>query len=110
LGAIRIAPPPISVGGKSDRALEIAVRHADGWHAPGMEPGEFAALARRLDRACDEAGRPPLTKSVQLRTTDLRDPREQVERFAEAGATTAVFVLDTERGPESVRRLAEEVL
>jgi alkanesulfonate monooxygenase SsuD/methylene tetrahydromethanopterin reductase-like flavin-dependent oxidoreductase (luciferase family) len=92
--------------GNSDRAFEIAVRHADGGHAPGMEPGEFAALARRLDRA----GRPPLTKSVQLRTTDLRDPREQVERFADAGATTAVFVLDTERGPGSVRRLAEEVL
>lgn len=110
LGAVGIALPPISVGGKSDRALEIAVRYADGWHAPGMEPGEFAEIARRLDRACDEAGRPPLRKSIQLRPDDLPHSWEQVEQFAEAGASTVVFVLDIERGPDSVRRLADEVL
>lgn len=110
LGAIEIAPPPLLVGGRSERALEIAIRHADGWHAPSMESEEFGTIARRLDRGCDEAARPPLSKSVQLRPSDYRRPREQVERFAEAGASTIVFVLDAEHGADSVRRLADEAL
>ncbi len=110
LRPLGIAPPPVSVGGKSDRALEIAVRHADGWHAPGMEPGEFADIARRVDRAGEGLGRQPLRKSVQLRLDDLERSKEQVERFAEAGASTVVFVLDAERGPDWVRRVADAVL
>jgi alkanesulfonate monooxygenase SsuD/methylene tetrahydromethanopterin reductase-like flavin-dependent oxidoreductase (luciferase family) len=110
LGPVGIAPPPIFVGGKSDPALRIAIRHADGWHAPGMEPGEFADIARRLDRACEELGRQQLMKSVQVRADHLRHPRKRVEQFDEAGASTVVFVLDTERGPDSVRRLADRVL
>lgn len=110
LGSLGIAPPPISVGGKSDRALEIAVRHADGWHAPSMEPGEFADIARRLDRACEEVGRQPLRKSVQVRPDDLHRLSEQVDHFAQAGASTVVFVLDTERGSDWVRRVADAVL
>jgi alkanesulfonate monooxygenase SsuD/methylene tetrahydromethanopterin reductase-like flavin-dependent oxidoreductase (luciferase family) len=110
LGPLRIEPPPIFVGGKSDRALEIAVGQADGWHAPGMDSSEFAEIAGRLDGICEETGRPPLRKSVQVRADDLPHRREQVERFVEAGASTIVFVLDRERGPDRVRRLAEEVL
>jgi len=110
LGDVGITPPPILVGGKSERALAIAVRYADGWHAPGMEPSEFAEIARRLDRASEEGGRPALRKGIQLRADDPSRSKEQVERFAEAGASTVVFVLDTERGPDSVRRLADAVL
>jgi alkanesulfonate monooxygenase SsuD/methylene tetrahydromethanopterin reductase-like flavin-dependent oxidoreductase (luciferase family) len=110
LGPIRIEAPPILVGGTSDRALDVALRHADGWHAPGIAPAEFAAIAGRLDRSREEAGRPPLRKSIQLRADDLPRPRELIDRFAEAGASTVVFVLDRERGPARVRRLAEEVL
>jgi len=32
LGPIGIDPPPIAIGGSSDRALEIAARYADGWN------------------------------------------------------------------------------
>jgi hypothetical protein len=71
---------------------------------------EFAEIALKLDRACEEAGRPPVRKSVQVRADGLSNQREQVERFAEAGASTVVLVLDEERGPDRVRRLAEEVL
>jgi alkanesulfonate monooxygenase SsuD/methylene tetrahydromethanopterin reductase-like flavin-dependent oxidoreductase (luciferase family) len=110
LGAIGIAPPPVLVGGRSARALDIAVRHADGWHAPTMEPGEFADIARKLDLACEEVGRPALTKSVQLPADDLASSKEEVERFSEAGASTVLFVLDAKRGPDWVRRLADEVL
>jgi hypothetical protein len=75
-----------------------------------MEPEEFASIVGRLDRASDQAGRPLLTKSVQLRPIDLGDPRESVDRFADAGASAVVFVLDAERGADAVRRLADQVL
>jgi alkanesulfonate monooxygenase SsuD/methylene tetrahydromethanopterin reductase-like flavin-dependent oxidoreductase (luciferase family) len=110
LGPVGIVPPAILVGGKSERCLDIAVRYADGWHAPSMEPEEFASIVGRLDRASDQAGRPLLTKSVQLRPIDLGDPRESVDRFADAGASAVVFVLDAERGADAVRRLADQVL
>jgi alkanesulfonate monooxygenase SsuD/methylene tetrahydromethanopterin reductase-like flavin-dependent oxidoreductase (luciferase family) len=111
LGPLGIEPPPILLGGRSERALGIAVRNADGWHAPSMGPEEFAKIASKLDRACEEAGRPPLPrKSVQVRADGLSNPRDQVELFGEAGASTLVFVLDEQCGPDRVRRLAGEVL
>jgi alkanesulfonate monooxygenase SsuD/methylene tetrahydromethanopterin reductase-like flavin-dependent oxidoreductase (luciferase family) len=110
LGPLGIEPPPILVGGSSERAIGIAARYANGWHAPSMGPQEFAQISSRLDRACEEAGRPSPRKSVQVRADGLSDPRDQVELFAEAGASTVVFVLDEERGPDRVRRLAGEVL
>jgi alkanesulfonate monooxygenase SsuD/methylene tetrahydromethanopterin reductase-like flavin-dependent oxidoreductase (luciferase family) len=110
LGMLGIAPPPILVGGKSERALAVAVQYGDGWHAPGMDPDEFAEIVRKLDRACEEAGRPALSKGIQLRTDDPSRSKEQMQRFADAGASTVVFVLEAEVGADSVRRLADGVL
>jgi hypothetical protein len=45
-----------------------------------------------------------------VRADGLSDPRDQVELFAKAGASTVAFVLDEECGPDRVRRLAGEVL
>ncbi len=110
LGPVGVVPPPILMGGTSDRALDIAARYADGWHAPGMGPDQFADVTRRLDRACEDLGRQPLRKSTQLRLDDLPHAREWVERFAEAGASTVVFVLDAEQDRDWVGRLADAVL
>jgi alkanesulfonate monooxygenase SsuD/methylene tetrahydromethanopterin reductase-like flavin-dependent oxidoreductase (luciferase family) len=109
LGTVGILPPPILVGGKSERALDIAVRYADGWHAPGMEPEEFGVIAARLDRGCENVGRHPLRKGIQLRINDARHAKASIERFGEMGASTVVFVLDN-GGPDRVRRLGDEVL
>ena len=62
-------------------SARIAVSYADGWHAPGMEPSEFAEIARRLDRVCEEGDRPALRKGVQLRADDPFRSKEQVERL-----------------------------
>lgn len=51
----RSLPPPIWVGGTSEPVRDLAARHADAWHAWGIEPAEFAALAANV-RA--RAGRP----------------------------------------------------
>jgi alkanesulfonate monooxygenase SsuD/methylene tetrahydromethanopterin reductase-like flavin-dependent oxidoreductase (luciferase family) len=110
LGPLGIEPPPIYVGGASERALRIAAQYGDGWHAPGKE-GEFASLSERLDRICSEAGRASIPKSTQIRPGDLDQLKERVERLEGAGAATVILVLDADqRGPDWVRRLAEIAL
>jgi len=103
LGPIGIDPPPIVVGGTSDRLLKVAARLADGWNAARLSPEEFATLAQRLPAR--------LRKTAQVFVRDVEPTRELVERFAEAGADTVTFVLtDEEEGAEGVRRLASAVL
>jgi alkanesulfonate monooxygenase SsuD/methylene tetrahydromethanopterin reductase-like flavin-dependent oxidoreductase (luciferase family) len=109
LGPIAIKPPELFVGGASDAVLEIAARHADGWHTPA-EPARFAALARRLDQICDRAGRDrPIEKAAQVfvRETGLDVARDVLRCLEDAGATTVTFILHTDRGPGWVRRLAD---
>ena len=113
LGPISIEPPPIIVGGRSPETIEIAARYADGWNAVTADADEFRDLARVADEHCARLGRrAPLAKAAQIFVgqIDRRRARELVHRLQEAGAETAIFVLHEERGPDEVRRLAEEVL
>jgi alkanesulfonate monooxygenase SsuD/methylene tetrahydromethanopterin reductase-like flavin-dependent oxidoreductase (luciferase family) len=112
LGSIGIDPPRLVVGGSSDRAIAIAVTYADGWNLSTPDPAEFEAGRARLDRVRTEAGRErAIGAEAQLWVRDLwRDPRSHVRAFDDAGAELVILVLDEERGPEEVRRLAETVL
>lgn len=49
--------PPIWIGGRGERLLRVAARHADAWNAPLLTPEEIVARAARLRAKCDEAGR-----------------------------------------------------
>jgi hypothetical protein len=73
----------------------------------------YAAAAGRLKGMCDRLGRErpiELMAQVFVRDLDLVRARESVERIAEDGVGTLVFVLDEERGPDWVRRVADAVL
>lgn len=67
----RLAPdrPSILTGGTGQRLLEVAARRADVWNVSwDALPDGFALLSRRLDEACDRAGRDPssIRRSVGL--------------------------------------------
>ena len=109
LGPIGIVPPAIVVGGTSERVLAIAAAHADGWNASSVEPDEFAALAARVDELAGDR-RVEKQAQVWLREAGLDAARETRDRYAAAGADTLVFVLDEERDPDVIRRLAEAVV
>jgi alkanesulfonate monooxygenase SsuD/methylene tetrahydromethanopterin reductase-like flavin-dependent oxidoreductase (luciferase family) len=109
LGPIAITPPDLLVGGASDAILEIAARHADGWHSPA-EPEQFPALSRRLDEICADAGRDRhLEKVAQvfIQECGLNGAQDVLRRLEDAGATAVTFILHEERGPEWVHRLAQ---
>ena len=66
---------PLTIGGHSEEALELAARYADRWNTwggPGLEPAEAVRRARerndRLTTLCEQAGRDPtaLTRSILL--------------------------------------------
>jgi alkanesulfonate monooxygenase SsuD/methylene tetrahydromethanopterin reductase-like flavin-dependent oxidoreductase (luciferase family) len=108
LGPLGIEPPPIVVGGTSERVLAVAAAHADGWNASSIEPERFAQLEERVgvlsrDRA--------LERQVQiwLREVGLDGARDARDRYEAAGADTLIFVLDDERDPDVIGRLAAAV-
>lgn len=109
LGPIEIKPPELFIGGASDAVLEIAARHADGWHTPA-EPARFPTLARRLDQICEAVGRErAIEKAAQVfvSETGWSGARDMLRRLADAGASAVTFILHSERGPDQVRRLGD---
>jgi alkanesulfonate monooxygenase SsuD/methylene tetrahydromethanopterin reductase-like flavin-dependent oxidoreductase (luciferase family) len=105
LGPIGIESPPIVVGGTSERVLAVAAAHADAWNASSVEADRFAELAGRLDAL---ASTRPIGRQVQiwLREVGIDGARDAVARYGDAGADTLVFVLDDERDPDVIARLA----
>jgi alkanesulfonate monooxygenase SsuD/methylene tetrahydromethanopterin reductase-like flavin-dependent oxidoreductase (luciferase family) len=108
LGPVGIEPPRIVVGGTGERVLAVAAAHADAWNASSVEAGRFGELASRVEELAD--GR-RVGKQVQIwiREVGLEGARNAVERYEDAGADTIVFVLDEERDPDLIARLADAV-
>jgi probable F420-dependent oxidoreductase len=81
--------PPIWLGGKGDRLLDLCARRADGWNTVWVwTPDDYRQRLEVLDRACERAGRDPesVTRSVGLYTlvgTDQADLERRFERMRE---------------------------
>ena len=107
LGPIGIDPPPVAVGGSSDRALEIAARHADGWNCV-VGRDDFVAKGAASTSSRDGGFGRRLRCSCA--TSSSAASRELVARLEHEGADTVTFVQVEEREPDIVRRLAGLVL
>lgn len=72
LSALGRDRPRILAGGTGARLLDVAARHADAWNLAWDAPPEvFAAASRRLDEACERAGRDPDTVARSIGVTVL---------------------------------------
>ncbi len=91
-------PPPIVIGGHSDRAIERAARLGDGWIAASMSPERLREHWARVQQAAERHGRDPaslmLVNSTKVRITDsAADPladaidalRTRVDEYAAIG-------------------------
>jgi hypothetical protein len=83
----------------------VAAAFADAWNASSVPADRFAELTTRLDEL---TGKPAIGKQVQvwLREEGLDASPEVVARYEDAGADTLIFVLDDERDPDTIGRLA----
>jgi probable F420-dependent oxidoreductase len=84
--------PPVWVGGKGDRLLDLVARRADGWNTAWIwTPDAYRERVRVLHAACDRAGRDPaeITLSVGQFTLVGEDEADLARRFEhlESGAS-----------------------
>jgi alkanesulfonate monooxygenase SsuD/methylene tetrahydromethanopterin reductase-like flavin-dependent oxidoreductase (luciferase family) len=113
LGPLGISTPPLIVGGRSQRLLELAAQHADGWNAVITNTRQFAKLNNRLDTICASIGRSRrLTRTAQLFVPDidLVHAAQTVSELVEAGADTVMFVIPQQTDRYTLQALASAVL
>jgi len=70
--------PPIWVGGKHHRILEVAAELADGWNYWGIEPQRLKEAEHHFDAKCRQFGRDPgdITESWAGPVRSMLRPRE----------------------------------
>ena len=84
---VQLPRPPIWIGGTGPRrALPLAARFADVWHAFGT-PNSLREANTQLDRLADEAGRDPasILRAGSLSLDDLETARRHAEKWRDAG-------------------------
>ena len=89
--------PPVFVGGKGDRLLRLAARHADGWNTCWVwTPDAYRERLAVLERECEDAGRDPssLWRSVGLYALCGDDERDLAGRFERLRSQSPPGVLD----------------
>ncbi|HZP28286.1 MAG TPA: TIGR03619 family F420-dependent LLM class oxidoreductase [Acidimicrobiia bacterium] len=89
--------PPVIVGGKGDRLLRLAARHADGWNTCWVwTPDAYRERLAVLERACDGVGRDPATvwRSLGLYALCGEDAADLGARFDRLHSATPAGVLD----------------
>jgi probable F420-dependent oxidoreductase len=112
--------PPVWVGGKGDRLIDLAGRLADGWNTAWIwTPKAWAERAALLDAACEKAGRDPasVTRSVGLYALAGEDEADLARRFRRMQELSPPGVLDgvaleewrTGRLVGTVEQVAEQV-
>jgi probable F420-dependent oxidoreductase len=92
------AGPPIWVGGKGDRLLDLAARLADGWNTAWVvTPDAYRERLEVLDAACERAGRDPaeVARTVGLYSLVGEDEADLARRFERMRATSPEIVGST---------------
>jgi probable F420-dependent oxidoreductase len=105
--------PPVWIGGKGDRLLDVVARTADGWNFSWLADIEnYAGRAEAADRACERHERDPasLRRSVgayALVGRDAGDARRRFERLVER-SPGGVFRPFEDAGAVSFERYKEQ--
>jgi probable F420-dependent oxidoreductase len=89
--------PPIWMGGRGDRLIRLAARHADGWNtAWTWTPQAYRDRVDVLRAACEQAGRDPakVTLSLGLYALVGEDEADVERRFERLRAVSQPGVLD----------------
>jgi alkanesulfonate monooxygenase SsuD/methylene tetrahydromethanopterin reductase-like flavin-dependent oxidoreductase (luciferase family) len=73
----RPQPPPVVIGGRGERTLDLVARYADWWNCPTYALGELDALTEILAAACQRVGRDPATVRISTESVLALVPRER---------------------------------
>ncbi len=95
--AVQSPRPRVFVGGKGDRLLRLAARHADGWNTCWVwTPAAYEERRRVIDDACSSIGRDPATmwRTLGLYALCGEDERDLERRFERLRELSPPGVLD----------------
>jgi alkanesulfonate monooxygenase SsuD/methylene tetrahydromethanopterin reductase-like flavin-dependent oxidoreductase (luciferase family) len=104
-GAIQDPRPPVWIGGKGDKLLAQAARHADGWNFSWLGSIDtYRERSEQAERACDEAGRDPATlrRTVGAYVVVGRDEGDAKARYERLVERTPPGVLTASNGGTGV--------
>ncbi len=96
-GAMQEPRPRVFVGGKGDRLLRLAARHADGWNTCWVwTPDAYRERLQVLNAACAAEGRDPATvwRTLGLYALCGEDEHDLERRFERLRAQSPPGVLD----------------
>jgi probable F420-dependent oxidoreductase len=82
--AVQEPRPPVFVGGKGDRLIQVAVEHADGWNTCWVwTPDAYRDRLDVVERSCEKVGRDPdtLWRSLGLYALAGEDLADLERRF-----------------------------
>lgn len=89
--------PPLWVGGRGDRLLDVVAGHADGWNTVwSWTPEAYRRRLAVLDQACERVGRDPatVTRSLGLYALVGEDRRDLARRYRRLVELSPSGVLD----------------
>ena len=95
--ALQTPNPPVFVGGKGDRLLDLVARHADGWNTCWQwSLDAYRERLAVLEQACEKVGRDPSTvwRSLGLYALVGENEADLVRRFERLRTESPVGVLD----------------
>jgi alkanesulfonate monooxygenase SsuD/methylene tetrahydromethanopterin reductase-like flavin-dependent oxidoreductase (luciferase family) len=95
--ALQSPRPPVFVGGKGDRLIQLAVDRADGWNTCWVwTPDAYRERLAVLDAACARVGRDPKTvwRTLGLYALCGEDARDLDRRFERLRTATPKGVLE----------------
>jgi probable F420-dependent oxidoreductase len=100
--------PPVVIGGESDRALQRAARHCDGWIGMSHTPESVIARVRKLrafERDVDREGRP-----VEITVMGAVDSVDDIARWTEAGVDRLIVApwIRSREAVDGLGRFADE--
>jgi alkanesulfonate monooxygenase SsuD/methylene tetrahydromethanopterin reductase-like flavin-dependent oxidoreductase (luciferase family) len=99
LAALGPERPEVLCGGTGARLMELAARAADAWNVAWDVPtGAYSELNRKLDAACERAGRDPRSVARTVGVTVLVAPDERgLDRAVERLRGRAAFLSGVDR-------------
>jgi alkanesulfonate monooxygenase SsuD/methylene tetrahydromethanopterin reductase-like flavin-dependent oxidoreductase (luciferase family) len=85
---VAAVPPPVLIGGRSRRTLDLVARYADWWNCPTYALAELPQLIGQLGEACRAVGRDPASVRISTeavlalvpRAGDVAEARTQAHR------------------------------
>ena len=94
---VQVGGPPVWIGGRGDRLLEVVARHADGWNMVWVATVDaYRQRVAVLERACGRVDRDPatVTRSRGLFTLVGEDEADLRRRFERLRRQVPTGVLD----------------